>query len=119
MLPHGFTDGFGDFMPSWSPIGDKIAFVVNVWDFVTNIYIANADGTDRRRFHGCDWWDNSCRLDALNPQFSPDGDKVVFTMFDFVNGRSQVFVKNTDGTGLTLLADSAQTPSGNLTSTNL
>lgn len=109
MLPHGFMDGFGDSMPSWSPAGDKIVFVVNVWDFVTNIFIANADGTDRRFFHGCYWFDTSCRLDALNPQFSPDGTRIIFIMFDFVGGGSQIFSKNIDGTGLTLLADSAQT----------
>jgi len=111
VLPDGFMDGFGDLMPSWSPMGDKIVFIVNVWDFVNDIFIANADGTQRRFFHGCDWRDNSCGRDALDPKFSPDGTKIVFSMTDRFRRTFQMFVKNIDGTGLKLLADSAQMPS--------
>jgi Tol biopolymer transport system component len=111
-LPNGFRDGFGDGMASWSPNGDKITFSVNVWDFVENIFIANADGTERRFFHGCIWFDNSCMWNvALDPKFSPDGTKIVFSVADRFQRARQVLVKNIDGTGLTLLADSARMPS--------
>jgi len=109
-LQNGFADGWNEDLPDWSPAINKIVYSVNRWDFVNDLYIANPDGTGRQFFHGCDWFDNSCRLDALTPTFSPDGTKIVFGMFDFIHNHSQLYVKDLDGTGLYLLA-SGSSPS--------
>ena len=109
-LQNGFADGWNEDFPDWSPAVNKIVYSVNRWDFVNDLYIANPDGTGRQFFHGCDWFDNSCRLDAFTPSFSPDGTKIVFGMFDFIHNHSQLYVKDLDGTGLYLLA-SGSSPS--------
>lgn len=111
-LENGFADGWNEDTPDWSPAVNKIVYSVNRWDFVNDLYIANPDGTGRQFFHGCDLTDNSCRLDALTPVFSPDGTKVAFSMFNFVGNTPQkLYVKNLDGTGLTLLTDNGTSPS--------
>jgi Tol biopolymer transport system component len=111
-LVNGFADGWNEDFPDWSPAVNKIVYSVNRWDFVLDLYIANPDGTGRQFFHGCDWTDNSCRLDALTPAFSPDGTKIAFSMYDFVNNTPQkLYVKNLDGTGLTLLTNNGASPS--------
>jgi len=78
-----------DWMPSWSPDGDHIAFASDR-DGDWEIYVINADGTDLRQItdndHG-DW----------DPSWSPDGDHIAFT------GRRggphmEIFVMEDDGT---------------------
>jgi Tol biopolymer transport system component len=111
-LVNGFADGWNEDFPDWSPVVNKIVYSVNRWDFVFDLYIANPDGTGRQFFHGCDWFDNSCKLDALTPTFSPDGTKIAFSMLDFRNNTPQkLYVKNLDGTVLTLLTDNGASPS--------
>jgi Tol biopolymer transport system component len=62
-----------DFDPSWSPDGDKIAFV-SFRDGSNNmeIYVMDADGSDQARLT-----DNDDALDR-EPSWSPDGDKIAF-----------------------------------------
>ena len=111
-LLNGFADGWNEDTPDWSPFVNKIVYSVNRWDWVFDLYIANPDGTERQFFHGCDWTDNSCKLDALTPGFSPDGTKIVFSMLDFRTITPQkLYVKNLDGTGLMLLTDNGSSPS--------
>jgi Tol biopolymer transport system component len=97
-LPNGnLTDGWDDSYAKWSPSGDKIAFAVNAWDFGQNIFTANADGTNRKFFDGCNsWLDTNCNRD--NPGWSPDGKFIVYS----IEGR--LFVKSIDGTNSWLLA---------------
>jgi Tol biopolymer transport system component len=62
-----------DFDPSWSPDGEKIAFV-SFRDGSNNmeIYVMNADGSDQTRLT-----DNDDALDR-EPSWSPDGEKIAF-----------------------------------------
>jgi Tol biopolymer transport system component len=114
-LVNGFADGWNEDFPDWSPAVNKIVYSVNRWDFVFDLYIANPDGTGRQFFHGCDWTDTSCRLDAFTPAFSPDGTKIVFSMAELYDSRNntppKLYVKNLDGTGLVLLTDNGASPS--------
>jgi Tol biopolymer transport system component len=90
--------------PAWSPDGSKIAFRFALVDddyvdsFTTNIgiWIVNADGTGRRqvtqRTPGSSW--------DREPQWSPDGKKLVFVRDDLRRKAEAVFTVNRDGTGL-------------------
>jgi len=64
------TNSAGDFGPSWSPDGSKIAF----WsdrDGNSDIYVMNADGSEQTRLT-----DNSAS--DQEPAWSPDGRRVAF-----------------------------------------
>ncbi len=98
------TDGI-NISPSFSPNGNRIAFVSNI-SGGPQIYIMNSDGSDQHRitFNGSYY--------NTNPAWSPNGKKIVFT--SFINGTLQVCVINPDGSSERLLTDtpySAQDPS--------
>jgi Tol biopolymer transport system component len=101
-LQGAFMNGFDDYSPSWSPLGDKIAFVVNVWDFNYVIYTANADGTNRQFFDGCP--NLQCRENRYSPAWSPDGSKIVFERLLSI-GDIEIFAKNVNGSGLVQLTN--------------
>jgi len=64
------TNSAGDFGPSWSPDGSKIAF----WsdrDGNSEIYVMNADGSEQTRLT-----DNSAS--DQEPAWSPDGRRIAF-----------------------------------------
>jgi TolB protein len=109
-LPDGFANGFGDFSPNWSPSGDKITFLVNVYDYSVAIYTANADGTNRQLFEGCTHPLN-CRTDTPDngsPVWSPDGNKIIFHSFinnSSIIGDREIYAKNVDGGGLIQLTN--------------
>lgn len=67
--------------PQWSPDGTKVAFLSDrdevanpQWagDFVAEIYVMNADGTNARRI-------TNNVFDEYDPTWSPDGRKLVYT----------------------------------------
>jgi Tol biopolymer transport system component len=91
-------DDANDFDPSWSPDGDKIAFV-SFRDGSNNmeIYVMNADGTDQTRLT-----DNDDALDR-EPSWSPDGEKITFASNR--DGNYEIYVMNADGTDQTRLTD--------------
>jgi Tol biopolymer transport system component len=90
--------------PAWSPDGSKIAFRYALSDddyvdsYTTNIgiWIVNADGTGRRQVTqttpGSSW--------DREPDWSPDGKKLVFVRDDLARKAEAVFTVNIDGTGL-------------------
>jgi len=91
--------------PKYSPDGTKllVAKRESPTDPNQDLYIINADGTGipRRLTTGAD--------NAESRAWSPDGVRVVFN--NVVNGVGQIFVVNTNGTGLTQIAtNSANTP---------
>jgi Tol biopolymer transport system component len=86
-----------DLAAVWSPDGKTVAFYGTQFDPTTDqqlgfphIYLINADGTDQRLLT-----DQPGRF----PAFSPDGDKIAFDSGGQTS--ANVFVINSDGTGLT------------------
>ena len=74
------TDGpaaFGDFRPRWSPRGNDLVFMRNDGGNLESldIYSVHASGTGLRRLT------NSSRVEE-HPQWSPDGERVIFSVLD-------------------------------------
>ncbi len=65
--------------PVWSPVGDRIAFMVAEDDGYTytssDIYLINADGSGRRKLS------TTTSLMEMNPSWSPDGTRIVFDVY--------------------------------------
>ena len=82
--------------PSWSPDGKRIAFRRMVGVTNSEVFVANADGTDARNIT------NHPAFDGW-PAWSPDGTRIAFAS----NRRSsyQIFTMNPDGTDARLLAN--------------
>jgi len=84
--------------------------MVNVWDFYWDIFIANADGTNRTLFDGCRF-SVACAnapIDHLNPSWSPDAKWILYAIApDPFHRNVDIFVKNIDGTGLKQLTNAA------------
>ena len=84
-----------DCFPSWSPDGNRLAmltFVPHRWQLAT----MDPDGSNREVLVR--------RGDNDNPDWSPDGSQIAFTRILGPN-RSDVFVIDGDGSGLTQLTD--------------
>jgi len=113
-LPNGqATDGWNDDYAKWSPSGDQVVFMGNVWDFYESIFIANADGTNRRLFDGCTFLE-PCdeerlfdRLNRINPSWSPDGNWIIYHIANRFHTKVDIFVKNIDGTGFRQLTNTS------------
>jgi dipeptidyl aminopeptidase/acylaminoacyl peptidase len=82
-----------DLFPTWSPVGNKIAFQRSVPGVGTEIYTMNVDGTAQTRLT-----DNA--VNDGSPAWSPDGTKIVYN-----RGApgGDIFVMNADGTSQTQL----------------
>lgn len=87
------TDSGLDEWATWSPNGRQIAF--HSWrDGDMEIFVMNRDGSNIRQV-------TSNRVDDGFPEWSPDGERIVFQR-DVVSGErgnSDIFVINVDGTG--------------------
>ena len=62
----------GNFDPSWSPDGARIAYVASFGSADNEIYVMDADGTDEVAL-------TSTAVNETQPVFSPDGTLVAFT----------------------------------------
>ncbi|HEY0099666.1 MAG TPA: DUF5050 domain-containing protein [Pyrinomonadaceae bacterium] len=99
-------DGFGqtrltekatyNFGAVWSEDGTKIAFN-SYRDGQSEIYLMNADGSNQTRL-------TTSAIGSYQPAWSPDGTKVAFRSYDS-QANSDIYVVNTDGTGLTNLSN--------------
>lgn len=79
------TDGPSDCEPSWSPDGRRLSFVRSC-NGSGEIYVMNADGTNRIR-----------RAAGYSPSWSPDGKRIVFSALS--QGSLNVFVMPADTDG--------------------
>ncbi len=99
-----FTNGINT-SPSFSPDGNRIAFVSNRGGS-PQIYIMNSDGSNQRRITYNNSYYNT------SSAWSPNGKKIAFA--SFVNGALQICIMNTNGTDERQITDtpySAQHPS--------
>jgi TolB protein len=85
--------------PAWSPDGKYIAFTSDR-DGNTEIYIMNADGTNQTRV-------TNSPENEHHPQWSPDGMSIIFSR-TLEDKTSDLFVINTDGSGITRLTSTAK-----------
>ena len=79
-----------DGMPAYSPNGEQIAFV-SERDGAYDIFIMNADGTEKRNIT------RSLSRDFA-PTWAPDGSRIAF--HSYVGGSWDIYVINIDGSGL-------------------
>jgi D-alanyl-D-alanine carboxypeptidase len=87
-----------DDAPVWSPDGRMIAFVRD-----SDVCVMNADGSRQR------WLTRGAARDGA-PAWSPDGRRLVFERQARHGGRFDLYVVNTDGSGLHRLAEGGQQP---------
>jgi len=90
--------------PVYSPDGSRIAFSRQS-GFKTDICIMNANGTNVVTVISSD-----AALESHNrkPSWSPDGTKIVFTSNRSGSGKTEIWMANTDGSGLLRLTTSIQ-----------
>jgi Tol biopolymer transport system component len=84
--------------PRWSPDGSRIAF--DAREGIDGMHMASADGQAATELV-------PGRFEAapIGAVWSPVGDMIAFTMRNWAKSQSQVYVINTDGSGLRYLAD--------------
>lgn len=91
------NDAAGSASPAWSPDGTQIAFAAQIGSLaedprLSEIYVMDADGTNRRRLTTNDDADAS-------PSWSPDGERIAFTRIvdqGTDGARSGIFVLDAD-----------------------
>lgn len=82
--------------PAWSPDGKRIAFRRMLGEMNSEVFVANADGSDARNLT------NHPAFDGW-PAWSPDGTRIAFASNR--NSSYQVFTMNADGSDVRLLAN--------------
>ncbi len=88
---------YNDFMPDWSPDGERIVFVSNrESDGNWQIYTMNADGTDVKKI--------TSEGNNTTPKWSPDGSKIAFASYRD-GGYMTLYLMNSDGTNPIKLTD--------------
>ena len=82
--------------PAWSPDGKRIAFRRMIGETNSEVFIANADGSDARNLT------NDPAFDGW-PAWSPDGMKIAFASNR--RGSYEIYIMNPDGTGVQKVAN--------------
>jgi Tol biopolymer transport system component len=86
----------------WSADGTKVAFN-SYRDGQSEIYVMNADGSNQIRL-------TTSAIGSYQPAWSPDGTQIAFRGYDS-QANADIYVVNTDGTGLTNLSNDPNDPS--------
>ena len=108
--PLGFDRG-NNAHPAWSPDGSRIAFVSDwaVFDFLSELYVMNADGSDVRLLLSSPFFfpADGHLVYYWQPAWSPDGGTIALTVcsgfsgcFPDSNAQDTVALVNADGSGL-------------------
>jgi Tol biopolymer transport system component len=98
-----FQKEIGDWEPVYSPDGSKIAFTgFSRGGLLVSIYLMDADGSDIRLL-------TPPAFTAVNPQWSRDGEKIVFRNHFFNPQNNDIWVIRRDGSGLTRLTGNIHT----------
>ncbi|KYK37375.1 MAG: hypothetical protein AYK19_21645 [Theionarchaea archaeon DG-70-1] len=91
-----------DYDPAWSPDGTRIAFSSSR-DSTKEIYVMDIDGSNVTKLtsnplirYTENWGDS-------NPEWSPDGKKIVFSSYRY--GNDDIYVMDADGSNLTNLTN--------------
>jgi TolB protein len=82
--------------PSYSPDGKKITFRKMIGDMNSEVFVANADGSDPKNIS------NHMAFDGW-PAWSPDGQQIAFSSNRRAN--YQIFIMQADGSNVRLLAN--------------
>ena len=82
--------------PAWSPDGKRLAFRRMLGEMNSEVFVANADGSDAHNLT------NHPAFDGW-PSWSPDGTKIAFASNR--NSSYQIFIMNADGSEMRLLAN--------------
>jgi TolB protein len=83
--------------PVWSPDGKKLAFRRMIGETNSEVFVANADGSDAKNLT------NDPAFDGW-PAWSPDGKKIAFASNR--NRNYEIYVMNPDGSGVQKVANS-------------
>jgi Tol biopolymer transport system component len=89
------TDTTGLDTPTWSPDGQRLAFVSDRDDGNSELYVMDSDGTHQRRL-------TNTPEEESWPAWSPNGEQIAYAIDP--NGDSTIWVMNTDGSHRTQLA---------------
>jgi Tol biopolymer transport system component len=98
-----FQKEVSDWEPVYSPDGSTIAFEsFSRGGLLVAIYLMNSDGSDIRLL-------TPAAITAVNPQWSRDGEKIVFRNNFFTPQNNDIWVIRRDGSDLTRLTGSTRT----------
>jgi Tol biopolymer transport system component len=110
ITPPDFVTG-GEQNPSWSPTGNKILFATqSAPGHRSSIWVVNADGSGLHQLPiapACGGAFSDPRsISCIQPGWSPDGSKIVFTRFSANGTQEDIYTVNADGTGLSQVTKS-------------
>ncbi|MFA5504437.1 MAG: hypothetical protein WC314_15360 [Vulcanimicrobiota bacterium] len=106
------SDSHDNYYPSWSRGGNQIACFgmdMDDLDVFESLYVVNRDGTGLRTLHNLTWDSDQSFLSStywynvVGPSWSPQGTKLAYAVADDLDFRSEIWMINADGSGLTRL----------------